>query len=86
MIRANISKNNKQQIITAAGSVPEIMNDMAILINGIYTHLRNADQTTALLFRTGMINMITDYNGPVWQTLGNQTGIIFQLPPQEDQL
>lgn len=84
MIKANISKKNKQQIINASGSIQELLSDMAILVGGIYTQLRNADPATALQFRTGMTNMISDTWGPAWQPMGNQTGIIFQKPQQED--
>lgn len=83
MIKANISKENKQQIISAGGNVQELMNDTAILINGIYTQLKNADSASALMFRTGMINMIADTKSPVWQTMGDQTGIVFQKPTEE---
>ena len=80
MIKAEISKDNPQQKVQASGNVPELMNDIAILINGIYTQFQNADPTTAALFRAGVENMIKDPNGPAWGTLGNQTGIIFRKP------
>lgn len=83
MINANISKENKQQVITAAGNVQELMNDTAILINGIYTQLRNADPATALMFRTGITNMFKDANGPVWKPMGGQTGIVFPMPKED---
>lgn len=84
MIKANISKENKHQTIVASGDIPELMNDTAVLINGLYTQLRNADPASALMFRTGMINMIADTKSPVWQPMDNQTGIVFQKPTEED--
>lgn len=84
MIKAEISKENKQQLIRASGNVGELMNDIAVLVNGIYTQLRSADTASALMFRTGMINMLSDRNSPVWQPMGNQTGIVFQKPLQEE--
>ena len=83
MIKANISKENEQQTISASGNIGELMNDVAVLINGIYTQLKNADPASALMFRSGMINMISDTKSPVWQSMGDQTGIIFQKPTEE---
>ena len=83
MIKANISKENKQQVITATGNVQELMNDTAILINGIYTQLRNADPATALMFRAGITNMVADVNGPVWKPMDGQTGIVFSIPKED---
>lgn len=83
MINANISKENKQQVITATGSIEEMMADTAILINSIYTQLKNADPATALQFRTGMISMICDTQGPIWKPMDGQTGIVFQRPKED---
>lgn len=80
MIKADISKDNKQQLMQASGNVPEILNDIAILVNGIYTQFKNADPITAKLFRMGIENIVKDPNGPMWGTLGNQTGIVFRKP------
>ena len=83
MIKVNISKENKQQDITAAGSVPEILTDVAMLISSIYTQFKNVDPDTAEKFRSGLVNMVQDPNGPAWKAWGNQTGIIFQRPEQD---
>ena len=80
MIRAEISQDNPQQNIQASGSVPDLMKDIAVLINGLYTQFQNADPMTAKLFRIGIENMVNDPNGPVWGSAGNQTGIIFRKP------
>lgn len=82
MIKANINKKNKQQLIDAVGSVPELINDTTVLISGIYTQLKNADQVTAELFRAGLIKLLTDKHSPAWKALGNQTGIVFQKPDE----
>lgn len=80
MIKAEISKDNPQQNIQASGSVPDLMKDIAVLINGLYAQFQNADPMTAKLFRMGIENMVNDPNGPVWSPTGNQTGIIFRKP------
>ena len=85
MIKANISKENKQQLIEAVGSVPELINDTTVLIGGIYTQLRNADAVAAELFRAGLIKLLTDKHSPAWKALGNQTGIVFQKPNGEEE-
>ena len=83
MIKANINKENKQQVITATGSIEEMMADTAILINGIYNQLKNADPTTARIFRTGITNMVKDATGPVWKPMDGQTGIVFSIPKED---
>lgn len=80
MIKADISKNNPQQNIQASGNIPELLSDLALLVNGIYTQFQNADPNTAALFRMGVENMIKDPNGPAWGNPGNQTGIVFRKP------
>lgn len=83
MIKAEIKKN-AQATITATGSIPELLTDMAVLISGIYTQFKNTSPAAATLFRSGLENMIKDPNGPAWKALGNQTGIIFRQPDTED--
>lgn len=83
MIRANISKENTKQIIEATGSIPELLNDVAVLLSGIYNQFNAVSPAAAKLFKTGIENMVKDPNSVVWQAGGNQTGIAFQLPGQE---
>ena len=82
MIKANINKDNKMHIIDTSGDVSDLMGDIAILVSGIYTQLRNSDPAAALMFRTGLQNMAADLKGPMWQSLGNQTGIVFTKPEE----
>ena len=83
MIQANISKKNNQQKIIASGGVPDLMNDLAILIGGIYNQLKSANPAVAAQFRFGLIGMISAIDSPVWTPLGNQTGIVFRMPDEE---
>lgn len=83
MIKANINKEKPPIVIVAAGNALELMNDAALLINGIYTQLKNGDPKVAQLFRTGMIRMVSDEGGPVWAPGEGQTGIVF-MDPKED--
>ena len=83
MLDVKIGKRFPKQTITAAGSIPELMNDLAILLSGIHTQFQNADPATALMFRQGVQAMVRDTNGPCWQPANNQTGIIFQKPEGE---
>ena len=79
MILASISQKNKQQTITASGDIPELMNDLAIIVNGIYNQLKSANPAVAAQFRFGMIGMISAIDSPVWTPLGNQTGIVLKM-------
>lgn len=83
MIQANINKENKQQVIHATGSILEIMDDIAMLISGIYTQLENHDPAGAAMFRSGLKNMAIDPRGPMWQSHGDQTGIIITKPTDD---
>lgn len=82
MIKAHISKDNKQQIISTTGNIEELLSDVAILVSGIYTQLRNSDPVSALMFRTGVKNAANDPMGPMWQSHGDQTGIVFSKPEE----
>lgn len=77
MIKADVSKNNKSQVIHAEGSVPELANDIAVLFNGIYTQLLCADPDGAEMFRVMVQGMVRDSGGPCWKPMDGQTGIIF---------
>ena len=85
MIKANISKKTNQQTVTATGAVPELMNDLAIIISGIYNQLKTANPAEAVQFRFGMIGMLSAANSPVWTPMGNQIGITFRMPDKEDE-
>lgn len=80
MIKANINKTNKQQTIEATGSIPELMNDVAVLLSSIHSQFNAVSPAAANLFRQGIENMIKDPKGTMWQAGDNQTGIAFQLP------
>lgn len=84
MIQANISKKNNQQTITAVGDVPELMNDLAIIVNGIYGQLQTASPSAAAQFRFALIGMLSAIDSPVWKPMGNQTGITFRMPDTEE--
>lgn len=84
MLKANISKENKQQTVQAAGSIPEVMNDVAVLLSSIYNQFNAISPAAAKLFRKGMENMLRDPKGEVWKAAGNQTGVIFRRPDEEE--
>ena len=83
MIKANISRENPQQEVTVAGSIPEILSDLALLIGSIYTQFKNASPATAEQLRMGIARLALDSNSPMWRVSGNQTGIIFRRPDKD---
>lgn len=83
MLKANISKKNAHQMIEANGSIPELMNDIAVLLTAINTQLGAASPAAASLFRKGVENMIRDPGGTVWRAGSGQAGIIFKKPEEE---
>ena len=84
MLKAEIKRGtqagNGVVRITAEGGVPELLNDVALLIGGIYTQFKAADPVTAEMFRIGVTNMVIDGRGALWNAVGNQTGIIIRKP------
>lgn len=88
MLKAEIKKGTPTEqglvTITAEGGVPELLNDVALLIGGIYTQFKVADPVTAEMFRIGVTNMAMDGQGPLWNAVGSQTGIIIRKPEKED--
>ena len=81
MIKAEINKENKNQTITAKGNVPEIVNDVAVLINSLYTQFQAVDQVSAAVFRQGLEKLFIP-DSRLWNTNGNQTGIAFTRPQE----
>lgn len=65
--------------ITAAGSVTEIVRDVAILINGIYNQFKATSPETAALFRRQVEILVEQPDDLLWGTLGDQTGIAFKM-------
>ena len=76
MLNVRIKKDEKT-VIEATGNVPELMADVAVLVSGIYNQFLVASPDTAEMFRTGMINLTNDENGPMWRPVDGQKGIIF---------
>lgn len=83
MLKVDISRENKQQTVQAAGSIPEVMNDVAVLLSSIYNQFNAVSPAAAKLFRKGIENMLRDPKGEVWKAAGSQTGIIFRKPDEE---
>ena len=84
MLDVKIGKGLQKQTIIASGSIPELLGDLAVIVSGIHTQFQNADPTAAVMFRQALQAMVADQDGPCWQAMNNQTGIIFQKPEQED--
>lgn len=80
MIQAKINNKTNQHIIDTSGDLQDLLQDIAILVSGIYTQLGNNDPAAAAIFRTGLQNMTADSRGPMWQSHGDQTGIIITQP------
>ena len=78
MLNVKIDKENSNPTIQASGNLPELLNDIAVMIRALHTQFQAADSATAHYFRTGLINMTNDPNSPMWKALGNQTGIAFR--------
>ena len=83
MLKTNINKNNEKQIIEATGSIPELLNDLAVVLSGIYNQLRAASPAAAVLFKRGVERMIKDPNSKVWNAGNGQIGLAFRFPGKE---
>ena len=76
MLKASISKDNGTTV-TATGPVSEVMADVIVMMTALYNQLLAADEDAAEAFRNGLSNIIKDKNGPMWQPINGQKGIIF---------
>lgn len=83
MLKTDINKENKRQIIEASGSIPELMNDVAVVLSGIYNQFNAVSPAAAKHFKQGIENMVKDPNGAVWKSITKQTGIAFRMPGEE---
>lgn len=84
MLKTNINKNNEKQIIEATGSIPELMNDVAVVLSAIHNQLEAVSPAAAVFFKRGIERMIKDPKGKVWTASGNQTGITFRMPEKKE--
>ncbi len=84
MLKADIKRGVPEEVgrseITATGSVTEIVNDVAVLINGIYNQFKAASPETAALFRRQVEILVEQPDDLLWGAHGDQTGIIFKKP------
>lgn len=78
MLKANIDKNNEHQIIVATGGINEMLNDIAVLVNGLYKQFQGVAPMTAVAFRSGLIGLLSDPDGPAWNDMGNQMGYVIK--------
>lgn len=79
MIEAKI-RSDITSTVDAAGTVPELLEDVALLINVIYNQFSNVDPGAAEMFRIGLRGFINDKNSAVWKPTEGMTGIIFPKP------
>ena len=70
-------------VIEANGSIPELLTDIAVVINAIYTQFSTADRASAAAFRAGIKSIVNDSGSIMWRPLEGQTGIIFPKPEGE---
>ena len=78
MLKVDINKNEGKPTIQASGNIPEMLNDIAVLVSAMYTQFNAADPVTAHLFRSGLTKMTNDPDSPMWKALGDQTGIAYR--------
>lgn len=76
MIKANIKRGEKAEI-QAKGSIPELLGDLAELVNGIHSQFKAVSPTAANLFRAGFESMVNDPQCPMWTPMDGQMGVIF---------
>lgn len=83
MLKAKIQKGT-DSAIEVNGTIIEIANDITVLINSIHTSFQNADPETAAAFRKCLTAIINKPESPVWKPQNGHTGIIYQIPGDEE--
>lgn len=84
MLKVDIKKGTPEEKgranIEANGSIPELLNDVAVLVSSVYNQFKAASPSAAVLFRRGLENMVKDPNSPMWTAVEGQSGIIIPKP------
>ena len=82
MLRVNIceSASHKHVEVTASGHVDEIIVDSAIMFAGLHANLKKTDPKLARLFRSKLIQLLTDPDTPVWDAPPSENGVVIITP------
>lgn len=84
MLKATIENtdNTMKVSVNASGSVAELAEDIARLMNALYTQIRAGDEEDAEKFRY-FLSRLTDDDSPVWIPTSPDTGLSI-ITPKED--
>ena len=88
MLNVSIDFTNPDHddVVTASGSLRNLIIDVTAVINGIYTQLKSSSPPAAEAFRTAVTKMITDPSGAMWDPVDGQTGLsIHNLTEEEEE-
>ena len=84
MLKAKVTThdNTHDVSIKASGSVAELAEDIAKIMNALYTQIRAGDEEDAEKFRF-FLSRLTDDDSPVWIPTSPDTGLSI-ITPKED--
>ena len=82
MLKVNICDSNSHKCVevTASGHVDEIIIDSAIMCAGLHANLKKTDPKLARLFRSKLIQLLTDPDSPVWDAPPSENGVVIIAP------
>lgn len=83
MLKIELDKKNGKGVIAAGGDVLEITSDVCVVVDGIYSQLKNSSPIAAEAFRMGIMALCGDADSPVFTRTPDGVGFAIATPSEE---
>jgi len=83
MLRANIGEHKGGDThcsILAQGTLIEIIADVGQVIAGVHVQLKRRNPAMARIYRSKLIQLLTDPDTPLWNEDPNAEGVMITIP------
>lgn len=70
--------------LEGTGSGEDMLCDIACIIHEVYSILHKHDPAISHIFRTLLVDAITDTDSPIWNPIGAPNGICISVPAREE--
>lgn len=83
MLEFKVDRERNQ--IMANGTTEEIMTDLCLVINSLYSAMAGRDKLLASLFRKGITRLVCDPDSALWDTNAScGTGLVISVPRKQE--
>ncbi len=84
MLKANIDKHNPDCTVVTGGTLRDIINDIAVIVNTIHTEVAAASPEDGKAFRSALTSVLTRPDSAVWSPINHDhTAISIRLPKED---